>query len=115
MICACSWFSIIAALSSAFDLLPLGETLTIALRESAAYPTIALIVHSLHHHHVSLKVASYIISSPAVPEAINLFLSLFCLLLGFLKLHLQFLDLAILFDVALFLSVLSTSIRNALP
>lgn len=105
----------IAALRLALGLLSLSEILTIALREPTAYPTVALIVHSLHHHHVSLKVASYIISSSAVPKPINLLLSFFCLLLGFLKLHPQLLDFAILFDIALFLSVLSTSIRNALP
>ena len=75
---------------------------TIALRKPAAHSTIALVIHPLNHHAVSLKVVSYIVApsplpaSPTVLQPINLLLSALGFLLCIFELLLQLLDLAIL-------------------
>jgi hypothetical protein len=89
--------------------------LTIALRESAAHPAIALVIHPLNHHAVPFKGVSYVVSPSTVLQPLNLMLSAFGFLLRLLKLFFQLLDLTILLRVALFLSVLFAPVCDAFP
>jgi hypothetical protein len=97
---------------------------TITLRESASISPKSIIVHSLHHRRISSQIVSHIVmspsamtttttSSPAIPQAINLFLPVFRRLLRFREFVLQLLYLSILLRIAHFLLVLFALIRYA--
>jgi hypothetical protein len=115
MICACSWFSTMAARGVSLVAVTRLSELTIALREPAAHPAISLVVHPLDHHTVPFKVVSYVVAPSAVLQPIDLLLSAFGLLLRLFELVFQLLDLAVLLRVALFLSVLFASVCHAFP
>jgi hypothetical protein len=95
---------------------------TISLSETPSQATIAVIVHTLNHHAVSLEVLPNVVtvtpltSIPAsVLYPVDLLLSSICRLLRFLELLPQRFDLAVLFRVARLLFVRFAPVVDTFP
>jgi hypothetical protein len=116
MIWAWSWFSVIAGERQSLHAQTRQSKLTITPRKPTTHAPIHVVVHSLHHGAVALKVVPDLITGPTTTlEAVDLVLALLALALRLVKLLTQLLDFAVLFRVALLLLVLLTTVGHALP
>lgn len=137
MICAWSWFSVIAGYVSigCSSVLPKGGWHTVAPRKAVAVPPVHVVVHALDHHAVATQVFAHIVAIVvavvvAIPassssaasslpstilQAVNLFLSLLGLLLRLLELVAQARDLVVLLGISLLLLVRLAAVMHALP
>jgi hypothetical protein len=118
MICAWSWFSVMAGVVSRALILPTLQLNmhTIASSKSISHPPVHVIVHPLNHGTVPLKVIpNFVTWSAAALQAVNLLLALLAFELRLFKILAQLLDLIVLLRVALLLFVLLAAVGDTFP
>jgi hypothetical protein len=130
MICAWSWFSVMAGVVSVIRGVLYSGWHTVAARKSVAVPPVHVVVHALDHHAVAAQILTHVVavivaipasSAPTAPlptsvlQAINLLLPLIGPLLRLLELLVQVRDLVVLLGVSLLLLVRLASVMHALP